>query len=226
MGKPPHIISPTSFYDTIAGDYNSHMHDGDGIRDAIQELFSMHVPEGSKVLDFGGGTGLDIPRMSKHYQVLFLEPSEKMRSIAKEVDKQNVQFIEKNLDFNKWLPGNLPFEEKADAVLMNYAVLNCIKNIEVLFEKLSMLCNDGCIIMAAVITHSNEIVFKNQPLKLVLHNMVNKLPIIYQNYNGVGHETYVHSLKSYKTAAKPYFNFVSYTPTSVANFHILILSKK
>ena len=40
-------------------------------------------------------------------------------------------------DFRNWNAG-FPFDQKVNAVLANFAVINCIPDIELLFEKLAL----------------------------------------------------------------------------------------
>ena len=54
------IESVNSFYDAVAKDYDSHMTDNDKkARERVGQLFRQYVSKGN-VLDFGGGTGLDL----------------------------------------------------------------------------------------------------------------------------------------------------------------------
>src|ERR1700730_15731430 len=124
-------LSAIAFYNIIAGHYNGQLTDSDKhIRTVISTKFKKLV-KGINILDFGGGTGLDFYWLAKNYTVFFLEPSINMRNNAQNNSdaNDNIIFLENNNDFNKWNDNNLPFTEKMDGVLMNFAVLNCIKEI-------------------------------------------------------------------------------------------------
>ena len=135
MPKPLNILQSASFYDVVAGNYNNHMTEMDNkIRERVRNEFKNKVARDSLVLDFGGGTGLDLPWLIDRYHILFLEPSVNMRSVAKKIPNANnkITYIEQQTDFNNWDNTNLPFNEKVNGILMNFAVLNCIKNIGIL----------------------------------------------------------------------------------------------
>lgn len=130
------VRSVNEFYDSIAPGYNSHMTDSDRrVRDAVYALIKKYVVKGS-VMDFGGGTGLDIPWFAlNNHHVFFVEPSSNMRAIARaNYTPKEVTFIESNTDFTKWIASNLPFKEKVSAIVANFAVLNCIENIDALLK--------------------------------------------------------------------------------------------
>ena len=85
------MIPTTSYYDIIAKDYNSHMTISDNnIRNYTIKSFKDNIPNGN-ILDFGGGTGLDLPFLvPDKYKVQFLEPSLNMRAIAKNSLPENI----------------------------------------------------------------------------------------------------------------------------------------
>ncbi|HXB43424.1 MAG TPA: methyltransferase domain-containing protein, partial [Puia sp.] len=126
----------------------------DEVRKYVGKIFNENISSGN-ILDFGGGTGLDLPwLLGDKYKVYFLEPSSKMRSIAEKSVFENTRtpfFIQENTDFNDWTENNLPLDEKMNGVLANFAVLNCIPDIDRLFEKLSLICSDQCYIQATVL---------------------------------------------------------------------------
>ncbi len=229
MAKAKKIITCNSFYDIIADDYNNRLTESDNkVRKVVSLTFKRYVKQGY-VLDFGGGTGLDLPWLLEDgYSVFFLEPSVNMRSMA----KKNLfkiaapTFVEDNTDFSKWSPARLPFNEKVEGVLANFAVLNCIKNIDEFFRQVALLCDHNCFLIATVIDSKREEIHDNNPIGNTIRNLFNKEEIIYSNYNGVGHKTFVHTLKQLKAASIENFNFISYTPVETSGFAVLILSKK
>ena len=127
-----------SYYDEIAADYDAILKKDVTnleVRKKVAEKFTSLVKAGS-VLDFGGGTGQDMGWLSMHhYNIFFCEPSNGMRQIAmnrseKDFADAKIYFVDQNkTDFRKW-EVVIPFESKVDAVLANFAVFNCIPDIE------------------------------------------------------------------------------------------------
>lgn len=226
----PTMIPATSYYDALAKDYNSHMTKSDNdVRDYVIKIFNDNIQAGN-ILDFGGGTGLDLPLLVHgKYKVHFLEPSSNMRSIAKKSLSENIKapfFVEKNIDFHNWSENNLPFGEKMKGILANFAVLNCIPDINCLFEKLSLICDSNCYIHATVLDSRPIKMIKTHSMKVAIKAILNKRLITLNTYNGITQEVYLHTMQKYKFAAKKYFNVISYTPIHSSPFALLILLKK
>lgn len=201
------------FYNSIANEYNGHMTESDHrVREQVHHLFKQNVATGN-VMDFGGGTGLDLPFLTaNNYSVFFVEPSEGMRSVAKANNtSKGVEFIESNVDFTKWDQSNLPFHGKVNGIIANFAVVNCIEDISSLFEKFALISADNCSAVVTVIDYS--FIFK---FRLIF---ASKLTILNKS-----HTTYIHSLRSLKKAAGKYFELQSITQAS--NFVVLIFRKR
>lgn len=220
----------TAFYNAIAGSYNSQMTESDNnVRKHVIKIFTNNIFRGN-ILDFGGGTGLDLPwLLSDMYKVYFLEPSSNMRLIAKKSVSENPRkpiFAEEMTDFQNWSGDHLPFNEKMNGILANFAVLNCIPDIECLFEKLSLIGDHNCYIQATVLDTRPLKIMRSHSLKVGIKLLFDKQLITLSNYKGVTQETYLHSIKKYKSAAIRYFNFISFTSIQSSHFALLILSKK
>ncbi|HLK30539.1 MAG TPA: class I SAM-dependent methyltransferase [Puia sp.] len=224
------MIPSTAFYNFIASDYNGHMTESDEtVRNHVIKTLINTVPDGS-VLDFGGGTGLDLQSLIyNRYKVHFLEPSPHMRAIAKKTVPENAEnliVIEENIDFHNWSADNLPFNEKMNGILANFAVLNCIEDIELLFEKLSLISTPHCKIVATVIDTLPAKMIEMYSLKVAIKSFLN-IPLSTQNsYKGVTQKTFLHTKLHYKNTSAKYFNFISYSSIKSSHFAILILSKK
>ncbi|MBS1687762.1 MAG: class I SAM-dependent methyltransferase [Bacteroidetes bacterium] len=229
MTASNYSIPVISFYDLHAAEYNSHMSASDNrVRSTVWQCFNEYVPMG-KVLDFGGGTGLDLLWLSERYEkVFFLEPSVNMRAEAHKValSCSNVYFVENNIDFNDWSYDNLPFYGKLNGVMADFAVFNCIKNIDILFEKLALVCANNSYVIALVLDASLKKLFKNYSLKFVLRSILNQQIEMANNEKGISHTTYLHALKQYASAAKKCFELINYMPVADSNFAILIFQKK
>ena len=224
------MIPSISFYNHIAKDYNAHMTESDQeVRKMVMNAF-VHLVAAGNVLDFGGGTGLDLPWLLKNnYAIQFLEPSSEMLALAKRSitrSESKLVFVEENMDFHDWSATSLPFKEKLNGILANFAVFNCIEDIQVLFEKLSPLCAPGCKIFATIIDATPIKLFKSYSFKAAIKSLVNMPLVIQNNHKGVTQHVYLHTKSRYKAASSKYFEFVSYLPLKSSHFAILILSKK
>ncbi len=223
------MLSSTTYYDHIARNYNCHMTESDNeTRKKVIEIFKANISNGN-ILDFGGGTGLDLPALlSDHYKVFFLEPSSNMRAIAIKsvsVSPGRPVFVEEKLDFRQWSDNILPFTDKMNGVLANFAVLNCIPDIDILFERLPLICDTHCYVQATVIDTRPVKMIKSHSLKVAAKTLFNKQLITRNYFNGVAQDTYLHTLQKYKSAAAKYFDFVSYNSIQNSNFAMLILSR-
>jgi ubiquinone/menaquinone biosynthesis C-methylase UbiE len=191
--------------------------------------FLDNIPNGN-ILDFGGGTGLDLTwLLTPNYSVKFLEPSSNMRSLAKVAVADNWQqpvFIEENIDFHIWSSDSLPFEEKVVGILANFSVLNCIKDIDCLFEKLALVCDNNCRVVATVLDTRAMRMLKTHSLKVALKRFFKRPLVTETKYNCAIQQTYLHTLSNYKSAFRKHFNFISYTSIKASPFALLILSKK
>src|SRR6187402_345771 len=115
------IANNISYHDRVAEEYNAVMvahHPNEWIRQRVKEKFCGLVPSG-RVLDFGGGTGLDLGWLTEAgYEVVFCEPSAGMRQRAMVYEKEvlksgRVAFLEGALtDFATWTD-----QLKVDAIL-------------------------------------------------------------------------------------------------------------
>ena len=140
-----------SFYDEIAEQYDEILEQDQNnifVREKVAVVFSKLLPSGL-VLDFGGGTGKDLGWLTeKGYPVIFCEPSVKMREKAILFSKKNlpgsdITFLDNAAaDFVSW-PFNLPFSQKVDGTLANFAVINSIPDIKLLFKNLSLVIKQG-----------------------------------------------------------------------------------
>ena len=152
-----------------------------------------------------------------------------MRAMAKKSVSENPRkpiFVEEMTDFQNWSENNLPFSEKMDGILANFAVLNCIPDMDSLFEKLSLICNNKCNIQATVLDIRPIKIIKTHSLKVAIKILLNKQLVTLNDYKGTSQETYLHTIQKYKSAARKYFNFISYTSIQSSLFALLILSKK
>jgi SAM-dependent methyltransferase len=135
------------FYDAIASSYDSLVESyplNAAVRETVSSYFIKNVPKSAAVMDFGGGTGLDLPwLLEAGFRVYFCEPSGGMRQQA--IDRvqrlsanPRIEFMQpQDTNWLAWLdPGRQP-PCRVDAILANLAVLNCISAIETAFAALA-----------------------------------------------------------------------------------------
>jgi SAM-dependent methyltransferase len=232
MTNAVQIIETETFYNRIAPEYDKFM-TGSAIdfRNLYSAVFKQYVKNGA-VLDFGGGTGLDLPWLLDYFnKVWFIEPSSGMREQAKQTsfsmkDKDKLVILDQNLDFMTWQESDLPFQGLADGISANFAVLNCIENPQMLFEKIALLCKEGGYFLATVIDPAPLKLRSNYEAKVAIKALLRKKIVICNNYNGVGHSTYIHSVSHIKRASSGYFNLIEYKPVKETVFAIIVLRRK
>src|SRR5258708_22098696 len=146
------------YYNAIANEYDEMLDTIPDkiVRERVADKFCSSVKDGV-VLDFGGGTGLDIQWLTdKNFTVFFCEPSIGMRERAiiahSNLPQDKIIFLDDSAtDFRRWHL-QLPFPIQVDAVLCNFAVLNCIPDIELLFQSLGLVIKRGGNMIALVLT--------------------------------------------------------------------------
>lgn len=230
---PPTLIKSDTYYDAVAKDYNSLLESKEKnaiIRDRVAEYFKKTNPKGP-ILDFGGGTGLDLPWLSLLGQkIYFCEPSMGMRKEAevKINDFQNteIQIIESNFtDFTKW-KNISTFDEKMGAILANFAVLNHIEDLELLFENLAFVLKEEGSFIALVLKSSNKW-YSMERLKGLVKNLLKKSPpkIIarHQNHSQVA---YLHSIHSITKASSAHFKIEFIDEMDAMGFTLIHLKKR
>jgi len=223
-----------SYYDKIAGNYDAILND-DGnnkiIREIVAARFSFLVKDGW-VLDFGGGTGRDLGWLIQHpYQILFCEPSVGMREIAfnritNEFPGAMITFFDDDKsDFRNW--NNIyPFERKVDAVIANFAVINCIPDIQLLFDKLALSIKPGGTVLALLLDNSLMKRLRSN-LKGTLKSFFTGNPIsILINYNEKQQLVFIHTTMKIRKAVKNKFDFIHMERFRQFGFCLIHLRRK
>jgi SAM-dependent methyltransferase len=199
-----------TFYNEIATDYDAILDkesSNETVRKRVKEKFINSVKSGW-VLDFGGGTGRDLDWLIKNqYQVVFCEPSEGMRNKAIEHHKNNtteqIVFLNNDqIDFSQW---NIqpPFDIKVDAILSDFAVLNCIGNPDLLFKNLAQRIKPGGHFFALMLQHGYK---KTKRWKLAegLRALIDPKPLVINvTYNNNLQTVYVYTPEQIKKASAP-----------------------
>jgi SAM-dependent methyltransferase len=223
---PDKDLKNISFYNEIADDYDAIMDNdrSNGIvrREVADKFLSMVAP--GRVLDFGGGTGSDLGWLTDHYyHVIFCEPSTRMRQLAirrhnRKILPSHVEFLSgAAVDFTDW-NRNLPFYPPADAILANFAVINCIANIDLLFRNLSLVVRPGGSLIALVlrprILHS---------LRSLAGLAPGSLEVRYKQYE---QKVYVHTTRAIRKASRAYFKFSGRKSLQGSVFSLIHLTRK
>ncbi len=221
-----------SYYDDIAVEYNSMVNKNSdmAVRQKVADKFSSIIRY-STVLDFGGGTGLDLRWLTDtSNKVFFCEPSNAMREIAvatsRNLINQNIIFLDEiATDFRQWNK-QLPFTEKVDAVLANFAVINCIPIIELLFRNLALLIKPGGNVIAVVLSKASNKKFTSnlrQILRSLIFNKPISIDIQHQNHQQT---VYIYSINEIIRAAKKDFIFCSSERLPDSDFTLIHLIRK
>jgi SAM-dependent methyltransferase len=207
-----------SYYNAIAGSYDAILSNDAAnqvVRTKVAAYFTKLV-KGGHVLDFGGGTGQDLGwLLHHHYHILFCEPSYAMRQIAlersmKEFPAADILFMDdQNTDFRNW-DDNYPFEKKMDAVLANFAVINCIPDISLLFEKMAKTLNPGGTVLMLMLDNSLKKRLRTN-MKGTVRSWFTGNPVdFFVDYNGNRQLVYIHSVKEIKKALADKFEFKNF----------------
>lgn len=223
-----------SYYDEIADEYDFLLIQEDSnklVRQRVREQLLKAVPSGT-VLDFGGGTGLDLGWLSaNHYNIIFCEPSAAMREKAIDYHRDglhhnSIQFLDDTqIDFHRWQEQR-PFTGSVDAILANFGVLNAIPDISQLFHQLSQITGAAGHCFVVVL---------DRPLKKMWQwhrrNTINSLLfrqpfVMYVWHNGHRQTVYVHTARAIQQAAAPYFTLKACEPITGTSFILLHLVKK
>jgi SAM-dependent methyltransferase len=211
--KSKNELDPIEYYDNISLKYDSTLNSepvNTKIRDEVKQYFLKNV-SGNYVLDFGGGTGKDLEWLTHNgFNVYFCEPSRGMREIAIrnfQLTKEITFLTDKNLEFQNWTANNHFFKHRVDGILANFAVLNSIKRIEILSEKLALISQDGAHLIVSVLNVKSKIFSRNFPIIFNLYLKGNGLAT---KINDGDRQmiVYLHTKIKLVRAFKKYFDYV------------------
>jgi SAM-dependent methyltransferase len=228
----PVIHQNISYYDEIAHVYDQIM-DADRSNELVRKMVRekmRRVLQSGWVIDFGGGTGLDLEWMSQAgYHIIFCEPSEAMREKAIELNNttvlnQDIHFLDTaNTDFMQWRR-QPPFHRKADALIANFGVINYIPDLESLFQNLAAALKTGAHVLLVTLKLSLR-----QRLRWhrrnALKSLFFRIPfVMYITYNTKQQTVFVHSENEIRKAAAPHFEFRESQP--VTGFTFIHLTRR
>jgi SAM-dependent methyltransferase len=201
------------FYNGISANYNAIL-DQESSNQIVRNLVKKRITDTVKtgrILDFGGGTGLDLDWLINNYErVVFCEPSEGMRQKAIEKHSDNnVIFLKNNeVDFTTW-QNKLPFSEKVDGIISDFAVFNCIEDINLLFTNLALVIKPGGHLFALMLNPSYKKTWKWKLRNIVRQFFSSKTVVIHIQYETYKQIAYVYSPKEIKKASMECFEMVS-----------------
>jgi len=219
-------IKNISFYNEIANDYDAIMEkerSNEVVRREVADKFMDTVAPG-RVLDFGGGTGGDLGWLTDHYyHVLFCEPSTRMRELAimrhnRKILPGHVEFLSGTaVDFTSWNK-NLPFYPAADAVLANFAVINCIEDIALLFRNLALVIRPGGGLIALVL---------RPKLLHTVRSLAGLAPDTLEiRYKEHAQTVFVHTTGAIRKASRDHFSFSGRKSLHGSVFSLIHLTRK
>lgn len=215
-----------SYYNEIANEYDAIMEkerSNELVRREVADKFLNTVAPG-RVLDFGGGTGGDLGWLTNnYYDVLFCEPSTRMKQLAimrhnKNILPGHVEFLSgAAVDFTNWNE-NLPFYPPADGILANFAVINCIEDIALLFRNLALVIRPGGGLIALVL---------RPKLWHTVKSLAGLAPDILEiRYKGHEQTVFVHTIGAIRKASRTYFSFSSRKSLRGTVFSLIHLTRK
>jgi SAM-dependent methyltransferase len=223
-----------AFYDELADNYDSILEQDSSnkiIRQLVAEKFCKTVERGW-ILDFGGGTGLDMKWLTENgYKIFFCEPSPGMKQQAINYNNNilhsaDIVFLNDfSADFKTW-SDNFPVPEKVNGILSNFAVINNIYELKLLLKSFASVLYAGGHLIALILDNN----FQRKSLKKILDaltSFVFRKPIKFYVRNKADKQiVYIHSLRQIKQASEPYFHFCSLDSFPEPGFALLHLTKK
>jgi SAM-dependent methyltransferase len=223
-----------SFYNEIAGQYNAILNAEDTnsiVRSKVAGKFHDTTKSGL-VLDFGGGTGLDLDWLvGFQYEIFFCEPSAGMRQMAIKrntdlLHSLHINFLEQEkTDFTRWHQ-QLPFSQQVDAILSNFAVINNIADIQSLFAAMARVLKPGAHLMALMLDNRWQTLSRRHPaayLKSLFNRRTINLKVQFKGYEQT---VYLHTMNKIRKASSTYFDFCYSESISGSGFILIDLIRK
>ena len=202
------LVTPNQYYDAIAHVYDNSLSLKKDllVRADVEQLFKERITKGI-VMDFGGGTGLDLPWLAKSgYAIYFCEPSKNMRDVAKsKYADAGINFIEDSrVSFENW-ENDEGWNGMFDAILANFGVINYVPNLPSLFRSLEYVTRPGASLFLSLLSPSRKL-SAGRFLKS-LRSWITGQPLkTGSKYSDVAHEATLYSINQVNTAAKLYFD--------------------
>ena len=111
---------------------------------------------------------------------------------------QDIVFLDDaKTNFKIWSE-TLPFSNKVDAILMNFAVINNIAEIELLFKNLSLVFNTGCHLIALILDNSFKKLLRTHLFSNLISVISQKPVTVYAQHNEYKQIVYIHTTRQIK----------------------------
>jgi hypothetical protein len=137
----------------------------------------------------------------------------------------SVFFVTDNrTDFRTWHSGS--FDQKADAVLANFAVINCIPDIALMFEKMAQILKPGANMIALVLNTNIHSSLRSNLKATIKSFFTGNTATITIDYNGERQRVYLHSTRALKKAAAKHFEFMKAEQLQGSGFRLIHLVRK
>ncbi|HTB30468.1 MAG TPA: class I SAM-dependent methyltransferase, partial [Bacteroidia bacterium] len=219
-----------SFYNSVAAEYDTKMNldiHNNNTRKIVADYFIATV-KGKYVLDFGGGTGTDLSWLTENdFDICFCEPAKGMRDIAMykyTINPARVQFLDNTrIDFRQWNGDS--FSQKFDGVLANFAGINSIDDIKLLFQKLNDVIIPGGHIIASLLDTTYSGVCKHYLKSFLTAYIKNADPVLITQHAGNKHTAYLHTPDKLRSAMSEDFSCAKIESISGSGFMLLHCQK-
>jgi SAM-dependent methyltransferase len=222
------------YYNTIADDYDQILDQevfNAQIRELVATRFRQIVTAG-KVMDFGGGTGKDLHWLTgAGYEIFFCEPSVNMRSRAIRLEEEvlhsrRIRFLDDpDTDFIRWKQ-KPPFPDRLDGLLANFAVINNIREIRLLFESLSLILRSGAPLVALILNRRAAKTFTISWYQKIKEQLFRKPVSFTTRHRGFAQCVFLYSDKEIESASASFFKFERLDPVEGSGFSLLQLTRK
>jgi SAM-dependent methyltransferase len=226
-------VKNEAYYDAVAPVYNQQLQlDSSNhiVRMKVSNYFCQSIKPG-KVLDFGGGTGLDLHWLLQgHFDVVFCEPSmemkrKAMKQIVNHPRKDSVLFLEpSNSHVAQWSNTSLPFEN-LDGGLANFAVLNNISDMRLTFANLARVIKPGGHFIATILDTSFRFGITRYA-KFFPQLLLGKSAKLRSLFGNTPQYIYLHPLEKVARDARPHFVVANSIALGGYGFRLVHLIKK
>lgn len=228
------ISQNISYYNEIAGQYDKILNEdaaNEVVRKKVSERFCQLIPAGL-VLDFGGGTGMDLPWLSaKGYDIIFCEPSSAMKEkaihrIQSTMNEKKISILDNSrCDHTHWITTS-PFPQKVDAILANFAVLNCIPDIYTLFKSWAFVMKPGAHLLALVLQSNFKKNFYLNKFASIRSLFSNKPVQMNITFSGNSQTITLYNSRQLSQASVAWFGPINYQLFSENDFALIHLIRK
>ena len=128
-------------------------------------------------------------------------------------------------DFAQW-DRQLPFEQKMDAILANFAVINNIADIESLFKALSLVIKPKAHCIALILNGSFKRGTGSRAFGRIRSFFPRKPFSFHIQHNESRQTVFIYTIREIRKASAPYFDFFNDEPLYQSGFSLIHLVRK